>query len=105
MSAARPAVVPEDAPARLTASGPLRHLCPHVEEVDDGTVEIGWTCAGSTLELHSLAAYLDGFAAARISHEHLTRAIQEDLAGLYGIAAVTVTTSWSTAGLGVRVTA
>lgn len=99
----RPAVIPEESGARVTVTGPLRHLCPHVEELDEGSAIISWTCAGSTLELHSLARYLEGFAGERISHEELSRAIRDDLATLYGIADVDVRTSWSTAGLLVQV--
>lgn len=101
----RPDVVPDDSGARVQATGPLRHLCPHVEEEDHGRVTITWTCAGSTLELHSLAGYLEGFAGERISHEALTRAIRDDLGQLYGIGDVEVASGWETAGLAVRVTA
>lgn len=98
-----PEVVPEHATTRVTATGELHHLCPHVDEVDRGSVSIAWTCAGSTLELHALTRYLASFATERISHEALVQAIREDLAGLYGIADVEVTGSWTTAGLDVEV--
>lgn len=98
-----PALVPEESTARVAVEGPLRHMCPHVAEVDDGTVRIEWTCAGQTLELHSLAAYLGSFADERISHEELTRQLRDELAGLHGIADVTVATTWHTAGLAVQV--
>lgn len=96
-------VVPDDSHSRVSATGPLRHMCPHLDEVDRGTVEIAWTCAGSTIELHSLATYLKTFADERISHEALTRAIRDELAALYGVADVAVSTTWSTAGLTVHV--
>lgn len=103
MTADRPALVPEKSTARVTITGPLRHLCPHVTEVDDGSVEVSWICAGQTLELHALAAYLESFADERVSHEELTRQLRDELAGLQGIADVRVVTRWSTAGLAVRV--
>lgn len=101
---ARPVLVPEEATVRVTATGPLWHQCPHVEELDAGTVTISWTCAGQTLELHALAAYLRSYEAERISSEDITRVIREELAGLTGIADVEVTTSWHTAGMAVEVT-
>lgn len=101
----RPQVVPEEAPVRVTITSAMRHLCPHVDEVDNGTVTLAWTCAGQTLELHSLAAYLQSFAGERISHEELTRQLQADLATLHGIADVAVTSAWATAGMAVDVVA
>lgn len=98
-----PQVVPEDAPARITVTSPLVHLCPHVDEVDEGSAVISWTCAGATLELHSLAAYLGTFAEERVSHEELTHALQWNLGRLHGIADVHVATSWTTAGMLVQV--
>lgn len=97
-----PDLVPEESTARVTVTGRLHHLCPHVDEVDSGTVEISWTCAGQTIELHSLADYLRDYAGERISHEQITHAIRTELAALYGIADVQVRTTWATAGLQVR---
>jgi NADPH-dependent 7-cyano-7-deazaguanine reductase QueF len=87
----------------VTAKAGLVHRCPHVEEVDVGTVEVSWYTNGHTVELHSLAAYLVSWAEARVSHEEVTEQIRRDLAGLEGIAQVRVMTSWSTAGLAVSV--
>jgi len=98
-----PAAVPAEAPVRVTVTGALQHLCPHVEEVDHGAVEVAWTCAGGTLELHSLRKYLDSYAQQRISHEELTHLLREDLAGVSGITDVRVITTWTTAGLSVHV--
>lgn len=99
MTAGLPTLVGEDAPVRVTVTGALMHRCPHVDEDDVGTVTIGWTCAGQTIEMHALADYLRDFADERISSEALTEAIRADLSGLYGIADVTVATRWDTAGL------
>lgn len=103
MTAGLPDLVPEQSTTRVTTTGPLGHLCPHVDEVDAGAVAISWTCSGQTLELHSLAAYLDSFARERISHEGLTHRVQSELAGLGGITDVVVTSTWRTAGLDVVV--
>lgn len=80
----------------------LRHLCPHVEEIDYGTVEITWRVDGSTYELHSLAEYLRGFKDSEISHEQITDRIRHDLSVNEGIELVSVETTWGTAGMEVR---
>jgi len=90
---------PED--VTLTATAPLRHLCPFVEEVDDGAVTIAWSTCGNTIELHSLAEYLKQFADWRISHEALTDQIKHDIDGVPGIYATSVSTAWKTAGMDV----
>lgn len=77
-----------------TVSGPLRHLCPHVDEVDDGTVEI--TFFGPAPELHNLATELREYADMKITHEELTK----QLAARYK---ASVCTKWHTAGLEVAV--
>jgi NADPH-dependent 7-cyano-7-deazaguanine reductase QueF len=97
------AVVPETAPVRVTVGGYLAHDCPHVTEHDQGSVSIAWTCNGSTLELHSLREYLASFEGVPVSHEQITEQIRSDLAAIDGLADVTVSTSWNTAGLGVCV--
>lgn len=94
--------VPCDAATRVTVTTPLIHLCPHVDEVDTGAVAIAWTTAGATLELHSLAAHLRSYAGQRISHENLTQHLTDALT-LPGVADVTVTARFTTAGLGVEV--
>jgi NADPH-dependent 7-cyano-7-deazaguanine reductase QueF len=95
--------VPETATVRVTAAGYLTHECPHVSETDYGTVAVSWTCAGSTIELHSLSRYLDAYEGAPISHERISETIRADVAALDGIADVVVVTKWTTANLEVRV--
>lgn len=85
----------------LSVTAPLRHMCPFIDEVDDGTVTINWSTCGNTVELHSLAQYLAQFADWRISHEALTDQIKHDIDGVQGIFATTVATSWKTAGMDV----
>ena len=102
---AAPVEVPSTADVRVTVTRTVQHRCPYVEESDHGTVEISWTVAGGTVELHSLDAYLDGYADSRISHEDLIDRIRHDLAVLTGITGVTVTGRYTTAGLHVEVTA
>lgn len=97
-----PRAVPCDAATRVTIAAPVTHLCPHVDEVDEGTVAVAWTTAGATIELHSLAAHLQTYAGQRISHENLTAQLAEALT-LPGVADVTVTARFTTAGLAVEV--
>lgn len=70
-----------DTPAEVTvtAFGPIRHICPYVDELDEGTVEITWSTSGATFELHALRQYLDGFADVKASHEEVAAAIRVDL--------------------------
>lgn len=98
-------VVPESAPSRITITGQLVHQCPHVNETDNGTVTISWTCNGETLELHGLAQYLASFRGVPVTHETITEQIRGDLAAIDGIEDVTVSTTWTTAQLAVRVEA
>lgn len=89
-------------PVDMTVTAPLRHLCPFVNEVDDGTISIEWSTCGNTLELHELGKYLAQFAERRISHEDLTDLIRHDLEGVQGVYALKVTTHWTTAGMKVE---
>lgn len=93
---------PIDAPdVRVTATGPIAHLCPYADEVDEGRITITWITDPRTIELHSLASYLARFKAERLSHEELVALIADDLAGL-GLH-VAVTAQFHTAGLDVEV--
>lgn len=82
----------------MTATAPLVHRCPYADEIDEGSVEITWTTAGNTLELHDLAAWLHGFAEDEVSHEALTAHIADHLGAQPGIAGVQVVSRWTTAG-------
>lgn len=95
--------VPDSTGQTVTVTGPLEHLCPHRDEVDHGTVTVTWTCAQTTLELHALAAYLRSWRNSTMSHEQITDRITHDLEAVAGIFNVTVSTTWSTAGLAVTV--
>lgn len=100
-----PEVVPTDAEVAASATATIWHQCPFVDETDRGTVTIGWTCYGSTIELHSLAAYLKTFTDRRISHEDLVAEIADTLRGCSpDISGITVTGRFSTAGLTVEIT-
>lgn len=81
----------------VTAIGALVHLCPHVDEVDNGTIEITWRVDGKTLELHTLAKYLSRFKDSRLSHEQITDRIAHDLS--IEVDVISVTTRWQTAGM------
>jgi NADPH-dependent 7-cyano-7-deazaguanine reductase QueF len=99
-----PTVVPCDSNVTVTISGPIRHLCPHVDEVDNGVVEITWTTGGWTLELHSVRTWLGTYADRVISHEDLTEELRVTLAAIDVLTDVHVSTRWETAGLAVAVT-
>lgn len=88
---------------RIQVTGPLVHRCPHVPEVDAGTVTVSWECRELTVELHSLAAYLASWQDQEVSHEEVTAQIRADFEQIDGIDDVSVTSSWVTAGLAVRV--
>lgn len=99
-----PQLVPVDAEAvTVTATSPVKHLCPFKNEADEGQVTIIWTCRESTIELHSLAAYLDGFANAYVSHEVLVADIFHELSELHDITVRSVTARFTTAGIDVEI--
>lgn len=89
--------------AVVTASGELVHQCPYRDERDDGTIAVRWRTVSHTIELHSLATYLDAYEECSLSHEDLTDRITKDLSALGGIELLGVATSFETAGLGVQV--
>jgi NADPH-dependent 7-cyano-7-deazaguanine reductase QueF len=96
-------LVHDSSEARVTVTAPLVHRCPHVPEVDVGTVTIGWRCTDVTLELHALVAYLATWHDHEVSHEELTVQIRRDLVSLDGLDDVTVSSRWTTAGCAVVV--
>ena len=91
--------VPIEASVRLTTTAGIQHLCPFVNEVDNGSITIGWTADGWTLELHALRTYLNTFHDREISHEELTAEIRAELSTHHGVRDVTVTSTWRTAGM------
>lgn len=100
-------VIPAGDGITVTATGPARHQCPHVNETDDGTITVAWTCTGGTIELHSLAAYLATYHDTRIDHETYVEAIRNDIRDHAGdlITDVTVTATFTTVDLTVQATA
>lgn len=93
--------VDSQAPVEMTVTAPLRHLCPFVDEVDEGTVTVTWAVDGTTHELHALADYLRGWKDSTVSHEEITDRIAHDLQAT-GLHVREVTTAWTTAGMEVR---
>lgn len=81
---------------RCTVSGTVTHLCPHVDEVDNGTFRIDFD--GPAPELHALRRRIARFHGQRITHEELTQTLADELG-------VTVSTSWVTAGLDLHIEA
>lgn len=94
-----PTTVPVEGATRLTATAPIQHMCPFIQEVDNGTITVSWDAQGWTFELHALRAYFNTFAEREISHEELTNEVWHELTGHYGIGNVSVTSSWRTAGM------
>lgn len=93
----------------MTATAPVRHLCPFVNEKDEGTVTVTWQTIGRTFELHSLRAHLDWitskWADAEISHEDFTSEIRDSFAHFNGagLHIKSIRTDWNTAGMPVTV--
>lgn len=88
----------------MTATAQIKHRCPFVDEVDDGTITITWSTADGTIELHSLAAFLDCYADRTISHEDLVGEVFDCLEALGPhIIVRSVTARFTTAGIDVEV--
>jgi hypothetical protein len=83
--------------------GRISHRCPVADEVDKGRVEIVWETTESTLELHSLRAYLASWADRATTHEDLCAQIADHITGA-GVSLSRVTYFGVTAGLSVIVT-
>lgn len=94
--------MPDHSDVTMTVTGPLTHLCPIVDEVDEGAITIVWRICGETYELHSLAEYLRGFKDAQMAHEEITDQIRHELSIVNGIELLSVETTWETAGMEVR---
>lgn len=94
--------VPVEATVTMSATASIQHMCPFVHEVDNGTITITWRAEGWTIELHSLRAYLSTFHDREISHEELTAEIRDELSSHHGISIETVSTTWHTAGMGIK---
>jgi len=97
-----PQAVPTTAGVRMTVTADVQHLCPFVNEVDNGAVTVTWQANGATFELHSLRDYLNGFKNSEISHEMLTDRILRDLSTTQGVEIVSVESTWDTAGMEVQ---
>lgn len=83
----------------------IEHLCPVVNEIDRGSVTIGWLCDGATLELHDLAAWVKTWRHIAISHEALVDAIKTYVAAQPGITDVHASATFTTAGMTVTASA
>lgn len=81
---------------RTIVTGPIVHLCPHVDEVDHGTVTLDFD--GEASELHALRGRIEAFRNETITHEALTQVLADEFGA-------TVTTQWRTASLDVTVVA
>ncbi len=78
----------------------IEHLCPVYDEVDEGRITIMWRPGRSSIELHSLAHYLAGWAEVPILHEHLVDQIAFDLNQLVDV--ISVEYAGETAGMEIR---
>ncbi|MFC5789574.1 hypothetical protein ACFPPE_06875 [Agromyces tardus] len=94
---------PETSGELITVHAPLRHLCPFVDEIDNGTVTVEFRVTTTTFEAHALAAYFAEFADTRISHEALTDRIFTELNAHDGPTVTRVSSEWTTAGMNIRV--
>lgn len=88
---------------KVTLIAQLRHLCPFIDEVDDGEIQVTYEQepTGPLLELHDLRAIFDTYEDTKISHEELTAEVAFRLVGR----AETVTTRWRTADIDVQIEA
>lgn len=98
-----PSTVPCSPGVRVTASGPVTHLCPYADETDHGTVTVAWITDGATLELHALAGVLHSYEDRRMSHEEFAADLRATLTATPGITGVAVAALFRTAGLDVEV--
>jgi uncharacterized membrane protein YraQ (UPF0718 family) len=94
--------VPARAGVRCHATGWIQHLCPVLDELDEGQVRLSWTTSDVTVELHSLEAYLRTWEGVAVTHEELCRLIVEDIRAA-GVRDVMATYLGDTADLQVRV--
>lgn len=94
-----PATVPDISDVVVTVRAELVHRCPHVDEIDHGTIAITWCPEGRTFELHSLADYLSRWKDAALSHEQITDRIRADLSLADCLTVLSVETTWTTAGM------
>jgi hypothetical protein len=90
----------------MAAEFVARHLCPFVDEADDGSVTVSWvTSHGETFELHALSELVRAREQERVSHEQWTADLAGDLAAAAQVSELGVTSVWSTAGATVTVRA
>lgn len=85
-----------DPPMTVTATMPMVHRCPYVDELDMGVVTFTWNREAP--DLHDVAADVRRYADESVTHEQAT----QHLATSWGCP---VTTEWVTAGMVVTVEA
>lgn len=96
--------LPTDADCTVTVTGDITHQCPYRDEVDEGQVTLAWLCQGATIELHSLAAYLDAWKDCTVSHEQLVDRLALDLGTASPeVHLISVVARFTTAGMSVEV--
>lgn len=81
---------------KITVRAPIVHLCPHVNELDVGTVEMTFTGLEAP-ELHGLRRRLESFAGIKATHEAVTDILAQDYPN------AEIVTYWMTAGMEVEV--
>jgi len=90
--------------ATVTVTSSLVHQCPFRHEIDNGSITITWICDNRTIELHSLATYLQTFADTEISHEEIASVILSYLSSLDSrIRLISVHATFLTAGIGMEI--
>lgn len=90
------------APVYVEIGARITKLCPFKDEVDYGTVTIGYWVEGKTLELHALRALLDTYSDKKMTHEDFVNKLAEELTVTLE-SPTAVTSKWETAGLCVEV--
>jgi hypothetical protein len=85
----------------VTVTGPVTKRCPYRDEIDEGTVTMTFlVLSGDAPELHGLAEQIAAGLNEKVSHEDYTRAMW---ATWFPKGLRRVETTWTTAGMEVRV--
>lgn len=96
--------VPCDVEVEMSAEFVARHLCPFVDEADEGKVTVSWVTAhGETFELYALAELVNGREKERVSHERWTADLAAELGVRVKVGGLVVASTWPTAGATVTV--
>lgn len=99
-----PVLADSGAPATVTVTVDVVHMCPFKDEVDEGSLTVVFEVADQTIELHSLKRWLDTLDEWKVTHEGFTFHVKDTLQTV-GVRVRRCETIWDTAGMYVRVAA